>query len=53
MLFGKNPCLAPIRIADTATEVTPNPNPNPNPNPDLNDLINITSHEHNDLLNVM
>ena len=53
MLFGKDPRLAPIRIPDTATEETPNPNPNPNPNPDLNDLINVTSHEHNDLLNIM
>ena len=35
MLFGKNPCLAPIRIPHTATEVTYNPNPNPNPDPRL------------------
>ena len=53
MLFGKNPRLAPIRIPDTARGVTLNPNPNNNPNPDLNDLINVTSHEHNDLLNIM
>ena len=51
MLFGKNPCLAPIRIPHTATEVTYKSNPNPNP--DLHDLINVTFHEHNDLLNVM
>ena len=51
MLFGKNSCLAPIRKPHTATEVTYNPNPNPNP--DLHDLIKVTFHEHNDLLNVM
>ena len=55
ILFGKDPRLAPIRILDTATEETPNPNPNPNPNlnPNPNDLINVTSHEHNDLKNIM
>ena len=51
MLFGKNPRLANIRIPDTATDETPNLNANPNPNP--NDLINIKSHEHNDLINIM
>ena len=49
MLFGKNPCLAPIKIPDTATEVTPNPNRNNN----LKDLINIKIHERNDLINIM
>ena len=55
MLFGKNPRLAPIRIPDTATEETPNPNYNPNNNHNANpnDLINVTSHEHNDLINIM
>ena len=48
ILFVKDPRLAPIRIPDTA-----NPNPNPNPNPNFNDLINLTSHEHNDLINIM
>ena len=47
ILFGKDPCLAPIRIPHTATEETPNPNPNPN------DLINVASHEHKDLINIM
>ena len=51
ILFGKDPHLAPIRIPDRATEETPKPNPNPNPNP--NDLINVTSHEHNNLMNIM
>ena len=51
ILFGKDPRLAPIRIPDRATEETPKSNPNPNPNP--NDLINVTSHEHNDLMNIM
>ena len=49
VLFGKDPRLAPIRIPDTATEETHNPNPNSKPN----DLINIKSHEHSDLLNIM
>ena len=55
MLFGKNPRLAPIRIPDTATEEKPNPNlnTNPNPNSNPNDLINVISHEHNDLINIM
>ena len=56
-MFFKDPCLAPIRIPDTATEETPNPNPSPNPNPKPNpnpiDLINVMSHEHNDLINIM
>ena len=62
-LFGKDPRLAPIRIPDTATEEThnnnPNPNPNnnnktnPNPNHNAYDLINVTSHEHNDLINII
>ena len=43
----------------TATEETPNLNPNPNPkskhNPNhkTNDFINITSHEHNDLIKII
>ena len=53
MLFGKDPRLAPIRIPDTATEEAPNTNPNPKNNPNLNDLINVMSHEHNDLINIM
>ena len=63
ILFGKDPRLAPIRILDTATEETPNPNPspnpNPNPNPNLNpnpndnDLINVMSHDHIHLMNIM
>ena len=55
ILFGKDPRLAPIRIPDRATEEAPksNNNPNPNPNPNPNDLINVTSHEHNDLVNIM
>ena len=55
ILFGKDPRIAPIRIPDRATEETPksNPNPNPNPNPNNNDLINVTSHEHNNLMNIM
>ena len=53
MLFGKNNRLAPIRIPDTATEVTHNPNPNNNLNPDLNDFINVAPHEHNELLNII
>ena len=53
ILFGKDPRLAPIRIPGRATEETPKSNPNPNPNPNPNDLINVTSHEHNDLKNIM
>ena len=55
IFFGKDPRIAPIRIPDRATEETPksNPNPNPNPNPNNNDLINVTSHEHNNLMNIM
>ena len=53
ILFSKDPRLVPIRIPDRATEETPNPNPNPNPNRNPNDLINATSHEHNDLVNMM
>ena len=53
MLFGKDPRLAPINIKDTATEETPNPNLNSNPNPNPNNLINVMSHEHNDLINIM
>ena len=53
MMFGKDPHLAPVRIPETTTEETPNPNPNPNPNLNTNDLINVTSHEHKDLINIM
>ena len=53
ILFGKDPRLAPIRIPGRATEETPKSNPNPNPNPNPNDLINVTSHEQNDLKNIM
>ena len=53
MLFFKDIRLAPIRIPDTATEETPNPIPNPNNNPNRNNLINVMSHEHNDLINIM
>ena len=53
MLFIKDPRLAPIRIPDRATEEAPKSNPNPNPNPNTNDLINVTSHEYNDLMNIM
>ena len=57
MLFGKHPSIAPIRIPHTATEETPKPNNNPNPNPNPNnyhhpnDLIKVTSYEHNDIKN--
>ena len=53
MLFGKDPRLAPVRIKDTATEEAPNTKSNPNNNPNLNDLINVMSHEHNDVINIM
>ena len=53
MFFGKDIQIAPIRISDTATKEALNPNPNPNSNPNPNDLINVMSHEHDDLLNIM
>ena len=53
MLFGTDPRLTPIRIPETATEETNNPNPNPNANPNPNDLINVKSHEHNNLINII
>ena len=59
MLFFTDIRLAPIRIPDTATEETPNfntninRNPKPNPNPKTNDFINVTSHEHNNLINII
>ena len=53
ILFGKDSRLAPIRILDTAREETPNPNSNPNPNINDNDFINVMSHEHIDLMNIM
>ena len=53
MLFGKNPCLAPIKIPDTTTGETPNPYLNTNLNPNPNDLINVMSHEHNNLINII
>ena len=59
ILFVKDPQLALIRKLDTVTEETPKSNPNPypnpnnNPNPNPTDLINVASHEHNDLMNIM
>ena len=63
MLFITDPRLAPIIILDTATEETHNPKSNPktntdnktniNPNHNFNDPLDITSHEHNDLINLI